>query len=276
MNNRSLAVMFVLLFAETAVFGQGKCDKFVARMEHLAGELNSKLVNDANLPERHFYIDTIEQGGKRTGYQISFSDRWDTYGVGFLPFYQDDSIDKFKINVEGTGQFLRVQYEREGEFCRYTIEPVQNRFKLTYRPDDGWRTGPAMEPGKAAPPPPNGIYSQAGQMPVPGYDVDAYFKKNLRDPRKENQASWSARMEVVFVVAEDGSVAEPVSVVSKSVSMYGGHEEGHEGVEELAAAFEKEMIRLVKAMPKWTPGSNNGKAVKVYQMKSVKFDPKGY
>lgn len=61
-------------------------------------------------------------------------------------------------------------------------------------------------------------------------------------------------VKVQFTISEDGSIDDNVSIL-KSVSEY----------------YDKEAIRLIKEMPNWTPGTQDGVPVKVGYNLPVRF-----
>lgn len=78
--------------------------------------------------------------------------------------------------------------------------------------------------------------------------TDALFKflsENVTYPVEAEQARVQGRVLVEVVIDENGNVTNPV--ISKSVD----------------PLLDKEALRVVKLMPKWTPGENGGKAVRV-------------
>jgi protein TonB len=91
-------------------------------------------------------------------------------------------------------------------------------------------------------------------MPAPGYDVQAYLYKQLRYPPVAKENDIEGRVQVQFVVNEDGSISN-ARVVGKRCG--GG--------------LEEEAIRVVMGLPKWTPGKQNGRAVKVYFTMPITF-----
>jgi periplasmic protein TonB len=76
-------------------------------------------------------------------------------------------------------------------------------------------------------------------------ELAAYLSKNLRYPRAATQAGVQGRVFVQFVVLTDGSIADVT--VLKGIGF---------GCDEEAA-------RVIKAMPKWKPGVQSGRAVRV-------------
>lgn len=79
-----------------------------------------------------------------------------------------------------------------------------------------------------------------------------FLQKNLRTP-DELEAGQQASVKVKFVVSYDGE-------------MY-----GYEVVQSAGSAFNDEVLRVLKKMPRWNPGKYKGHAVSVYYIIPVKF-----
>ena len=86
------------------------------------------------------------------------------------------------------------------------------------------------------------------QMPeVPG-GMEAlmqFMGQNMKYPKDAQKRKKQGRVLVTFVVEKDGSVSN--AVVVKSVW----------------PSLDAEALRVVRAMPKWAPGKQNGKVVRV-------------
>lgn len=80
-----------------------------------------------------------------------------------------------------------------------------------------------------------------------------WLSKNLKYPASAQDAGIQGRVVVQFVVNKDGSIVEPKVVRSVEPSL------------------DKEAIRVVSAMPKWTPGKQRGKTVRVRYTLPVMF-----
>ncbi len=106
---------------------------------------------------------------------------------------------------------------------------------------------------EAAPPPPPAVFTYVEQMPEFNGSVNKYLSDNIVYPDAAREAGIDGRVVIKFVVSEDGSVTG--AVVEKSVN----------------GSLDAEALRVVKAMPKWKPGKQNGKPVKVYYRVPVKF-----
>ncbi|HEY9176872.1 MAG TPA: energy transducer TonB, partial [Flavipsychrobacter sp.] len=121
----------------------------------------------------------------------------------------------------------------------------------------------ALDPGIVDPGPGTGVVEQKApevftyveQMPDPGYSVNAYLAKNIKYPPAAKENGISGRVAIKFVVNEDGSIS--------GVQVAGGRR--------LGGGLEEEAMRVVKTMPAWKPGKQNGRPVKVYYTLPVNF-----
>lgn len=103
-----------------------------------------------------------------------------------------------------------------------------------------------------APPPPQ-IFTYVEQMPEPSVNVNEFLQKNLRYPELAKENNIQGRVTVRFVVDENGAVSD-VNVVKG-----------------IGGGCDEEAKRVVMKMPKWKPGKQNGKAVKVYYTLPISF-----
>jgi TonB family protein len=114
---------------------------------------------------------------------------------------------------------------------------------------------------KNSPPPPAGsvqeeVFLVVEQMPVfPGGEtaLPAYLGKEIKYPAEAVKKGIQGKVFVTFVVGKDGSVTH-VKIVR--------------GVDPMLDA---EALRVVNAMPKWTPGRQNGKDVAVQYTVPINF-----
>jgi TonB family protein len=82
-----------------------------------------------------------------------------------------------------------------------------------------------------------------------------YLKKNIIYPTVYQEQGIEGKVYVQFVVTAEGMIEDPV--VLRGVSN--------------AELFSKEALRVVRSMPKWTPGKNDGKNVNVKTTIPVAF-----
>ena len=101
-----------------------------------------------------------------------------------------------------------------------------------------------------------GVFAQVEQMPhFAGGDkaLMEFLAQNVRYPKEAVDSGWQGRVVVSFIVEKDGSLSEIKTV--KSVK----------------PVLDEEAVRVVNAMPKWTPGKQNGNAVRVKYNIPVSF-----
>ena len=103
------------------------------------------------------------------------------------------------------------------------------------------------------------VYSVVEEMPeYPGgmNELAKYLSENIKYPEEAKEIGIGGRVFISFIVEKDGSVNE-VSVI-RSVD----------------PLVDNEAVRVVKTMPKWKPGKQNGKIVRVSYILPINFQPK--
>ena len=83
-----------------------------------------------------------------------------------------------------------------------------------------------------------------------------FISSNIKYPADAKKQKVDGRVLVKFVVEKDGSITE-VKVIKAAFS-----------------SLDAEAIRVVKAMPKWKPGYQNGQAVRVQFAMPINFSLK--
>ena len=100
------------------------------------------------------------------------------------------------------------------------------------------------------------VFEKAEIMPeFPGGEqaMMDFVAKNVTYPKEAMEKEISGRVFVSFIVEKDGSVNE----VNVKKGIGGGCDE--------------EALRVVKAMPKWKPGKQDGKPVRVHFLLPITF-----
>lgn len=116
-----------------------------------------------------------------------------------------------------------------------------------------WRTAvikPTADPDSSK------IFGAAEEMPsFPGGEkaLMQYIKDNTYYPKELCEGAAQGRVMVGFVINEDGSISD-VKVLRS-----------------LTPEFDEVAVKIVKGMPKWNPGKQNGKAVKTKYTVPVSF-----
>ena len=102
----------------------------------------------------------------------------------------------------------------------------------------------------------NDVYSIVEEMPEYPGGMDKlveYLSQNIKYPQQAIEKGIEGKVFVSFIVEKDGSVSN----VQVQRSLGGGCDE--------------EAVRVVKAMPKWKPGKQRGKTVRVSYTLPVNF-----
>lgn len=92
------------------------------------------------------------------------------------------------------------------------------------------------------------VFDMVEQMPTfPGgtQELMSYLGHNIKYPTIAQENGTQGRVIIQFVVERDGTITDVK--VARGVDPY----------------LDKEAVRVVKSMPKWIPGKQNGKAVRV-------------
>ena len=118
--------------------------------------------------------------------------------------------------------------------------------------DPGLMDKPGNGPVEAPAPPQ--IFKFVEQMPAFNGDLQSYLSSHLRYPDDARETGAEGRSIIQFVVNEDGSISGVEIVRSAGNS-----------------SLDAEAKRVVSGMPKWKPGKQQGKAVKVYFTLPVTF-----
>ena len=95
------------------------------------------------------------------------------------------------------------------------------------------------------------------QPEYPGGDGElfSFLRKNINYPIKERDNGIQGKVFITFIIDKDGSVTD--------VALYKGLIGG--------PGCDKEAMRVIKMMPKWQPGMQNGKTVKVRYILPIMF-----
>ena len=131
--------------------------------------------------------------------------------------------------------------DKEG---RIDVSAVQNATKDIIAPPEPPKVEPKPEPRKPEPEKIFEAVEQQAQFPGGHGALNSWLAKNLKYPEVAAANNVEGKVIVQFVVEEDGSISQ-VTVAR--------------GVDK---DLDREAVRVVKRMPKWQPGKNNGVAVR--------------
>lgn len=124
------------------------------------------------------------------------------------------------------------------------VSAVQNATKDIIAPPEPPKVEPKPEPKKPEPEKIFEAVEQQAQFPGGPGALNSWLSKNLNYPELAQQNGVEGKVIVQFVVEKDGSISSPV--IARGVDK----------------DLDREAIRVVKKMPKWSPGKNNGVAVR--------------
>ena len=127
-----------------------------------------------------------------------------------------------------------------------TVEAVRNDIAVATTPP------PAAPKEEVS----NKVFDVVEQMPsFPGGQgaLMSYLSQNIRYPVVAQENGVQGRVTVSFVVERDGSITDVTVVRSVDPSL------------------DKEAVRVIKSMPKWNPGKQNGSPVRVKYNVPVSF-----
>lgn len=175
-------------------------------------------------------------------------------------------VEQVKSSVKFTAPVIKKDKEVKEE-DEIKLDEVQKSDKAVgaFTVEGNDEVGGAVLKAKediAAPEPPKHvveetkIFTVVEQMPMfPGGDAAlmGYLRDNMHYPTVAAENGVQGRVVVGFVVERDGSITD-VNVL-RSVD----------------PSLDREAMRVVKAMPKWTPGKQNGSAVRVKYQVPVTF-----
>lgn len=133
-------------------------------------------------------------------------------------------------------------------FCSVFINILNAHAQINNQPP------PPYDPGYITPLPDSmKTYIKVDTMPrFPG-SIDKYFRDNIRYPQEAVEKKIQGTVFVSFIIEKDGSISN----VKLLRSYY--------------PVLTSEAIRLVSTMPKWIPGKQNGKAVRVQWIVPIHF-----
>jgi protein TonB len=154
------------------------------------------------------------------------------------PVIKDDAVEEEPQKLQEEVKDVNVStVDQEGE-KDVVIVPTEN-------------TGP----GEAAAPEIFTVVEEMPEFPGGPMEMMKYIQKNIQYPAMAREAGISGKCFLKFVVTGDGTISD-VQIL-KGVS----------GCKDC----DKEAMRVVKSMPKWKSGKQNGRAVSVYFNLPINF-----
>ncbi|MBP9689666.1 MAG: energy transducer TonB [Bacteroidia bacterium] len=91
------------------------------------------------------------------------------------------------------------------------------------------------------------------QMPEFNGDISKFIASKIKYPKDAREKKIEAKVIAQFIIEKDGSISN-IEIVKKA-----------------GWGFDEETIRVIKLMPPWKPGKQNGKPVRVEFNLPIKF-----
>ncbi|HXB39869.1 MAG TPA: energy transducer TonB [Bacteroidia bacterium] len=99
------------------------------------------------------------------------------------------------------------------------------------------------------------VVEEMPQFPDGTKSMYQFIAQNITYPQKEKEERIQGKVYLKFIIEPDGSIG--------TIDIIKGIPNGK--------ALEEEAIHVVKIMPKWVPGKQNGKPVRVYYNLPISF-----
>ncbi|MCD6063129.1 MAG: TonB family protein [Flavipsychrobacter sp.] len=255
-----------------------------AQLDTLYGDITKSFRRDGSSEDERLDNDWWNMGSRR---KIDYSDA-ELAGVDRFVSQMDEFVKELQQRSIWDGEFIYLNAETKNKAIEMYFKdnvPVGTwkvwdgneklemegsfkdgklvKFKDHIRPQQP--PVPSAEPVRDAkgkeeqalvePPPPTEVFKYVEQMPEAPYDVNEYISQNLQLP---TDTVIAGRVNVQFVVQGDGTITDVERVGSKR----------------WPASYEEAAVNVVKSMPQWKPGKQNGRPVKVYFTLPVVFKAK--
>jgi hypothetical protein len=198
--------------------------------------------------------------------------------------------DSIKVPVKTTKKFVAPVVENDADTVRLNGELVRLR-KIKHGKETLYTAQVVTDEKSQS----SGekVYQVVEKMPqYPGGDQElfGYLARNIKYPAAAQDAAVQGRVYVKFIVNKEGKVTDAkvirgISGAGKSAKSedvvvvgYGtnSQEQKKSGdYEKGARAIDAEALRVVNAMPQWTPGEQKGQKVSVYYVLPIQFKMTG-
>ena len=220
------------------------------------------MVKNQNVPNGEWLVDdvwsySVNDRGERVLYsQKNAMNEFVNDALAARAYVEDESESDFSYEVDETGNEYIIgedgigyyrgnvndDNEDELEEIEINVEPKQNEVVNEYMVPEN-----EVEEEEEAE-----VFTIVDEMPqFPGGEskLMEYVSKNINYPQIARESGIQGRVFVGFVVEPDGSIS--------NVKLLRG----------IGGGCDEEALRVVNSLPKWKPGKNRGKAVRVsYQI----------
>ncbi|WP_124635630.1 hypothetical protein [Taibaiella sp. KBW10] len=109
------------------------------------------------------------------------------------------------------------------------------------------------------------VFRSVEEAPRAGYEWQDYIVKNLKLPEIAKGRQYDCKFYIQYIVEKDGSIS------NVKYQQFANKNEQIPLDEVLVTALKESAIKVVSDMPAWTPGKQNGKAVRTYFTVPISF-----
>lgn len=248
-NNATLYTIIGLIVVALGIYSYSLYSDYRLEQERIAREEAEKMM-EARLQQEAEQEETPEEEPEQKYEEPKVEVKEEVLAT--VQVTQIAIVDKDKVKNE----VMDMQEQKEDNTARGVVnqeggtdvdhlKAVEEQVKVVQEPE---KPVVKEEPQK--------VFRAVEQMPqFPGGQAAlmSWLSKNIRYPQMALQNDISGKVVVEFVVEKDGSVGSTKII---------------RGVDK---DLDREALRVVKAMPKWQPGKNNGQAVRCYYTLPVTF-----
>lgn len=208
---------------------------------------------DLTAPTVYTYVEQMPQPGYDISKYLSEHLQYPDSAMKFN--FQGRVILKFIVNEDGSASDFKVEKSVGGGCDEEAIRVIRTMPKWKAGIHNGlpvrvWTMLPITFTLTHT----QQVLTYAEQMPSPTVDLSMYLQHNLHYPTEARMKHIEGSVVVKFVINEDGSISDCKTIRS------------------IGAGCDEEAIRVIKSMPPWQPGKQNGKPVKVYFTQPISFN----
>ena len=231
-------------------------------LEESKTTLQSNGVEVGNLPLSHIPVGMLKEIHLDEVSPGHFIANFVTEGKGKTILVVDgEQVSQETVNDIPKEDIVNVDVISNKELCRKYGPEVSNIVMIRTKQSDG------------------PVFDICEQMPsFPGGEAKLmeFISRNIKYPKVATDNGVQGRVMVKFIVEKDGSITypkvvetsqdmnDPLVVIARATVKGKDYDAGLQ-------ALRDEAIRVVQAMPKWTPGKQNGKVVRCYYVIPVTY-----
>lgn len=175
-------------------------------------------------------------------------------GIG-TRYYENGAIDTKVPYEDGKMNGTAVSYWSNGKEMRVTSYSYDKKTNMICMDSTGKVVECNDKPFGYGDNNNNRVLTIVQQMPQAPFDINQYLSTNIKYPEKERSKGITGTVFVNFIVEPDGAIS--------NVRLLKGVDNG--------PGLNAEAIRVISSMPKWKPGMQDGKPVRVSYNVPIRF-----